>query len=84
MPELVQRGEDLILPCSDPAVTVTPGYRRYLVGLDIAQSIDANAFAIILDERVTPKNSGRAAARSFERSASRRWLTRNLRRWSAT
>lgn len=52
MPELVQRGEDLILPCSDPAVTVTPGYRRYLVGLDIAQSIDANAFVIILDERV--------------------------------
>jgi len=28
------------------------GYRRFLVGLDIAQSIDANAFAIILDERV--------------------------------
>ena len=51
-PEIVQRGEDLILPCSDPAVTVVQGYRRFLVGLDIAQSIDANAFAIILDECV--------------------------------
>lgn len=51
-PEIVQKGETLILPCSDPAVTVVKGYRRFLVGLDIAQSIDANAFAIILDERV--------------------------------
>ncbi len=54
-PEIIQRGEDLILPCSDPAVTVTPGYRRYLVGLDIAQSASAsgqNAFSIIMDERV--------------------------------
>ena len=51
-PEIVQQGETLILPCSDPAVAVVKGYRRFLVGLDIAQSIDANAFAIILDERV--------------------------------
>lgn len=51
-PEIVQQGETLILPCSDPAVTIVKGYRRFLVGLDIAQSIDANAFAIILDERV--------------------------------
>jgi hypothetical protein len=51
-PEIVQQGERLMIPCSDPAVTVVPGYRRYLVGLDIAQSIDANAFAIILDERI--------------------------------
>lgn len=50
--QIVQQGETLILPCSDPAVTVVKGYRRFLVGLDIAQSIDANAFAIILDERV--------------------------------
>lgn len=52
MQELTQIGERLVLPCSDPAVTVVPGYRRYLVGLDIAQSRDQNAFSIILDERV--------------------------------
>ncbi|MEP4198122.1 MAG: hypothetical protein ABJL99_21050 [Aliishimia sp.] len=52
MSDLIQKGETLILPSSDPAVTVVHGYRRLLVGLDIAQSIDANAFAIILDERV--------------------------------
>ncbi|EAQ10953.1 hypothetical protein BD830_105242 [Maritimibacter alkaliphilus HTCC2654] len=54
-PELVQQGEDLILPSSDPAVTIAKGYRRYLVGFDIAQSattVDANAFAIIQDERI--------------------------------
>jgi len=51
-PELVQQGETLILPCNDPAVTIVHGYRRFLVGLDIAQSVDQNAFAIILDERV--------------------------------
>lgn len=50
--EIVQQGERLVLPCPDPAVTVIQGYRRFLVGLDIAQSIDANAFAIILDERM--------------------------------
>lgn len=50
--EIIQKGETLILPSSDPAVTVIPGYRRFIVGLDIAQSIDQNAFAIILDERI--------------------------------
>ncbi|AQS48740.1 hypothetical protein BMG03_13760 [Thioclava nitratireducens] len=49
---IVVRGEDLILPNPDPAVEIKTGYRRFLVGLDIAQSIDQNAFAIILDERV--------------------------------
>ena len=51
-PELVQKGDRLILPCDDPAITVVPGYRRFLVGLDIAQSRDRNAYSIILDERV--------------------------------
>lgn len=50
--DVVQRGENLILPSSDPAVTPVLGYRRLLIGLDVAQSVDANAFAIILDERV--------------------------------
>ncbi|MEP6018225.1 MAG: hypothetical protein ABJ251_07050 [Paracoccaceae bacterium] len=50
--ELVQRGEDLILPCSDPAMNVVKGYRRFLVGQDIAQARDRNAIAILLDERV--------------------------------
>lgn len=50
--DVVQRGENLYLPSSDPAVTPVVGYRRMILGLDIAQSIDANAFAIILDERV--------------------------------
>ena len=50
--ELVQKGDRLILPCSDPAVTVVPGYRRYLVGLDIAQSRDRTAYSVILDERL--------------------------------
>lgn len=50
--ELVQQGDRLVLPCADPAVTVVPGYRRYLVGLDIAQSRDKTAYSIILDERV--------------------------------
>ena len=49
---IVTRGEALILPNPDPAIVIKPGYRRFLVGLDIAQSIDQNAFAIILDERV--------------------------------
>lgn len=48
----VEQGEALILPNPDPAVTVTPGYRRYLVGLDIAQANDKNAFSIMLDERI--------------------------------
>jgi hypothetical protein len=51
-PDVVQRGENLYLPSSDPAVTPVVGYRRMLIGLDVAQSIDANAFSIILDERV--------------------------------
>ena len=52
MTELVQQGEGLILPCSDPAVTVVPGYRRFLVGQDIAQARDKNAICILLDERI--------------------------------
>lgn len=49
---IIERGEVLILPNSDPAVEKKKGYRRFLIGLDIAQSIDQNAFAIILDERI--------------------------------
>lgn len=49
--EMVIKGEELILPCSDPAVTIVKGYRRYLVGQDVGQ-VDRNAIAIILDERV--------------------------------
>lgn len=52
MPELVVKGEDLILPNPDPAVDIKKGYRRFLVGLDIAQAQDRNAYSIILDERV--------------------------------
>jgi hypothetical protein len=52
MSDVIQRGETLVLPCSDPAVIKVKGYRRLIVGLDIAQSIDTNAFGIILDERV--------------------------------
>lgn len=53
--EVVQNGETLVIPNADPAVTVVQGHRRFLVGLDIAQSsatVDANAFAIIMDEQV--------------------------------
>ena len=49
--EIITKGEDLFLPCFDPVVTKVRGYRRFLVGLDIAQSIDQNAFAIIEDVR---------------------------------
>jgi hypothetical protein len=49
--EIITKGEDLFLPCPDPVVTKVRGYRRFLVGLDIAQSIDQNAFAIIEDVR---------------------------------
>ncbi len=52
MTEIVEHGEDLVLPNEDPAVTVVPGYRRFLVGLDIAQATDKNAYSIMLDERV--------------------------------
>ena len=52
MSDVIQQGEKLVIPSADPAVTCVEGYRRFLVGLDIAQSIAANAFAIILDERV--------------------------------
>lgn len=52
MPELVEKGEDLILVAHDPAVAIVPGYRRYLVGLDIAQAQDRTAYSIILDERI--------------------------------
>lgn len=54
MLDLVEKGEDLILPCSDPAVTIVKGHRRYLLGLDIAQAAagDKTAYSIILDEAV--------------------------------
>lgn len=52
MQDLVEKGEDLILPNADPAVEVVRGYRRFLVGLDIAQAQDRNAYSILLDERV--------------------------------
>ena len=50
--ELSERGEDLILSTPDPAIPNVVGYRRLLVGLDIAQARDKTAFAIIHDERV--------------------------------
>jgi len=52
MQALVEKGEDLILPNADPAVEVVKGYRRFLVGLDIAQAQDRNAYSILLDGRV--------------------------------
>ncbi len=52
MQALVEKGEDLILPNADPAVEIVKGYRRFLVGLDIAQAQDRNAYSILLDERV--------------------------------
>jgi len=52
MLDLVEKGEDLILPNNDPAVVIKPGYRRFLVGLDIAQAQDKNAYSIMLDERL--------------------------------
>ncbi len=52
MQDLVEQGEDLILPNADPAVEIVKGYRRFLVGLDIAQAQDKNAYSILLDERV--------------------------------
>lgn len=51
-PEILQRGDQLFLSSSDPAVTTVAGYRRYLVGVDIAQSRDKTAYSIICDERV--------------------------------
>ena len=60
--EIIVKGEDLILPNSDPAVDIVKGYRRFLVGLDIAQAQDKNAFSIMLDERLpvyeTPVRQG--------------------------
>lgn len=53
--DVITNGETLVIPNDDPAVTVVSGYRRFLVGLDIAQSaatVDANAVSIILDEQV--------------------------------
>lgn len=52
MRALVEQGEDLILPADDPAIEIVKGYRRFLVGLDIAQAVDRTAYSIILDERV--------------------------------
>lgn len=60
MTALVAKGEELILPNPDPAVAIKKGYRRFLVGLDIAQAQDRNAVSICLDERVpTYDGSGR-------------------------
>ncbi|WP_424985807.1 hypothetical protein [Microbulbifer sp. S227A] len=52
MQGLVEQGEDLILPNADPAVEIVKGHRRFLIGLDIAQAQDRNAYSILLDERV--------------------------------
>lgn len=52
MPELVEKGEDLILVAHDPAIEIVKGHRRFIVGLDIAQAVDRTAYSIILDERV--------------------------------
>ncbi|MGV8986810.1 MAG: tyrosine-type recombinase/integrase [Cypionkella sp.] len=49
---LVEHGEDLILPNSDPAVVISKGHRRFIVGLDIAQAVDRTAYCIIKDERI--------------------------------
>ena len=49
---LHERGDQLILSSSDPAFDTLTGHRRYLIGLDVAQSVDQNAFCIILDEQV--------------------------------
>lgn len=50
--ELHEMGEKLVLGTPDPAIPNVVGYRRLLVGLDIAQARDKTAFAIIQDERV--------------------------------
>lgn len=42
----------MILPNADPAVEIVKGYRRFLVGLDITQAQDRNAYSILLDERM--------------------------------
>ena len=52
MQALIEQGEDLILPNDDPAVEIVKGYRRFIVGQDIAQARDRNAYTILLDERV--------------------------------
>lgn len=52
MPELVEKGEDLILVAHDPAIEIKKGHRRFVVGLDIAQALDRTAYSIILDEAV--------------------------------
>lgn len=51
MPEFVENGEDIYLPNPDPAINTVVGYRRFLVGLDIAQGVDRTAYTIIRDER---------------------------------
>jgi hypothetical protein len=54
--QVFERAEDLILPNADPAVEIVKGYRRFLVGLDIAQAQDRNAYSICIDERVPVYN----------------------------
>jgi len=49
--EFVENGQDIYLPNSDPAVTTVRGYKRFMVGLDIAQGVDRTAYTIIRDER---------------------------------
>jgi hypothetical protein len=41
----------VILPNSDPAVVISKGHRRFIVGLDIAQAVDLTAYCIIKDDR---------------------------------
>ena len=52
MQECIEQGEDLILRNPDPAINKVRGYRRFLVGLDIAQGVDRTAYTIIRDERL--------------------------------
>ncbi|MBZ4023154.1 hypothetical protein CKO11_11860 [Rhodobacter sp. TJ_12] len=59
MQALVEQGEDLILPNPDPAVEIVKGYRRFLLGLDIAKAQDRKAYSILLDERVGFRYDGR-------------------------
>ncbi|PZQ96720.1 MAG: hypothetical protein DI533_14105 [Cereibacter sphaeroides] len=51
MSDLIEQGEKLILRSSDPAVEKVTGYRRFLIGFDIAQADDPAAFCIIQDSQ---------------------------------
>ena len=47
---MIEQGERLILPSSDPAVAKATGHRRFVVGLDLGQAHDPSAFTVIRDE----------------------------------